>query len=105
MVGDRMCGKARRVIQRIISKKKKNNFQPVTQVLIVSQLLELSGKWPSSILRRSNLGEVHSLFRNKLSKTQDDWHPFDPVPHAYQELAPFDFRDFKKKGTEMSSFV
>lgn len=75
----------------------KNYYQPVAQDLIVGQLVEMPGKWPSWVLRRSNQGEVHSLFWNRWSTTQDDWQPFDPPLHPYQKLALFDFRDLKRK--------
>ena len=83
----------------------KNYYQPVAQDLIVGQLVEMPGKWPSWVFRRSNQGEVHSLFWNRWSTTQDDWHPFDPPLHPYQELALSDFRDLKRKGTEKSYFI
>lgn len=97
MVADRVCGEVK-PIQSII-------FQSVTQVLIFSQLLKLSGKWPSSVLRRSNQGEWHLLLGDKLSETQDDRHCYDSLSHSDQERAPFSFRDFKENYTERSSFV
>ena len=83
----------------------KNYYQPVAQDLIVGHIVEMPGKWPSWVLRRSNQGEVHSLLWNRWSTTQDDWQPFDPPLHPYQELALFDFRDLKRKGTEKSYFI
>ena len=83
----------------------KNYYQPVAQDLNVGQLVEMPGKWPSWVLRRSNQGEVHSLFWNRWSNGTGWLTSLWPTLHPYQELALFDFRDLKRKGTEKSYFI